>query len=96
MIQPTTRFIIIGADNMLDLLKKMLQFAQPMAHCIYFGKNEGDYSSYEDQDLVSKTKYIAVFDFSPMYVVDLENVQIYENNDTSITLEGDMDTTMSA
>lgn len=78
MTQPKARFLVLAGETMLDLLAKMQTNAHPMAQLKYFGRNEGDYSQYENQELVQATQFIAVFDFAPVYGVELDNVEIVQ------------------
>lgn len=99
MTQPNARFLILAAPTMLDLLAKMQTKAHPIAQLKYFGRNEGDYSEYENQELVQATQYIAVFDFAPVYAVALENVVITQQigeSDGSTQVMTDLKTTPSA
>ena len=99
MTQPNARFLVLAGETMLDLLAKMQTQAHPMAQLKYIGKNDGDYAHYENQELVKATQFIAVFDFAPVYVVELENVQIMQiqpDSETSTPLMPDIKTTMSA
>lgn len=99
MTQPTTRFLVLAGETMLDLLAKMQTHSHPMSQLKYIGKNEGDYTLYDNQELVKATQFIAVFDFAPVYIVELENVQITQikpDSDTSLRLEPELKITMSA
>jgi hypothetical protein len=99
MTQPNARFLILAAENMLDLLSKMQTQSHPLAQLKYIGRNEGDYSHFENQELVKATQFIAVFDFTPVYIVELSNVQVIHHTDDLDGLEQvqvDMETTMSA
>lgn len=96
MTQPNTRFYVLAAPTMLDLLAKMQTQVHPVAQLKYFGPNLGDYSGYDNQELVDATRFIAVFDFAPVYSVELDNVVISQPNDTSNELSGKLKVVMSA
>lgn len=97
MTEPILRFMVIGASSMLELVSKMNHYAHPLAHLVYFGRNEGQHSVLGD---VEKTvPFIAVFDYAPRAVYTIEDYDIsveQDNVDTSDGIVEEMNTTMSA
>jgi|KBSSwiStaDraftv2_1062776.scaffolds.fasta_scaffold948006_2 hypothetical protein len=90
------RFQIFAAPTMIDLLVKMQQLAYPFAQLKYFGRNEGDYSTYQDQDIVTQSTFIAVFDLAPLYVFMLDDVQMTEFDPDTNENDDNNGITMSA
>lgn len=84
-----TRFVVIGAVSMLDLLASINQLAHPLSRCIYFGKNEGDYTSHPEVETIAKAQYIAIFDYAPVQAYLIENMQIVMNTDNDQGLDDD-------
>jgi hypothetical protein len=94
-----TRFVVMGAPTMLDLLASMNEFAHPLSRCIYFGKNEGEYSEHPEIEKINKAMYIAIFDYAPVQTYLIENVQIMstlDDSDSSSDVQVKDDITMSA
>lgn len=78
-----TRFVVMGAKTMLDLLNTMNEFAHPLSRCIFYGKNEGDYSEHPEADKIKLSPYIAIFDYAPVQTYLLEDMQIIVSGDDS-------------
>jgi hypothetical protein len=72
------RIVVIGAPTMLELAKRM-QLSAVSARCIYFGRNEGDYSANPD---MLDVHFIAVYDSTPVPVYLIDDIDFEENEDT--------------
>lgn len=80
------RFLVIGALNMIDLVR-LMQDVNPQLQLRYIGKNIGDYSTHPNKTDLEKVQVIAVFDLLPIHVAQI---------DTFIEVDTDDDVTMSA
>lgn len=92
-----SRFMVVAASTMLDLVGMMNQVAHPFARCIYFGENKGDYSNttvYTDD--IRRALFIAVFDIAPMSVYPVEDFSVIEESTTSDLVAVDMGSALSA
>jgi hypothetical protein len=98
-MESKTRFVVMGALTMLDLVNSMNAFAHPLARLVYYGENKGDYSASTEREKIEAAKYIAVFDFSPVQIFEVENITLVlnnGNNDTSNEVSPNDKITMSA
>lgn len=92
MIQ-NTRFVVLGAPTMMELVALMNEGVHPLAQLKYFGPNGGDYTGYPEQDKLEKAKFIALFDAMPTPIADMGEMQIITSLDE---VSNESDIAMSA